>query len=192
MAATEPPIEVRETISPVAERPEDPPVVDVRELDWNAVSSAVDIPAAIRARMRAIVERMEALLDRADGPGLLFDADRDHAEDRAIKVAAPDLACPLWIVGDLHGDLLALEAALALIDGGRLRNRGTSARIIFLGDLFDDEGFGLEVLLRVFELLVDTPELICILPAITMRRCHTMASGSLRALSLPTLPPSLT
>ena len=94
---------------------------------------------------------------------MLFDADRDHAEDRAIKVAALDLACPLWIVGDLHGDLLALEAALALIDGGRLRNRGTSARILFLGDLFDDEGFGLEVLLRVFELLIDTPELICIL-----------------------------
>ncbi len=138
-----------EAISPVVDPPEAPPVVDVRELDWKAVSSAVD-PAAIRARMRGIVERMEALLDRADGPGLLFDADRNHAEDRAIKVAALDLACPLWIVGDLHGDLLALEAALALIDGGGLRNTGTSPRIIFLGDLFDDEGFGLEVLLRVF------------------------------------------
>ena len=76
--------------------------------------------------MRAIVERMEALLDRADGPGMLFDADRDHSEDRAIRVAALDQACPLWIIGDLHGDLLALEAALALIDQGRLRNRGTS------------------------------------------------------------------
>jgi hypothetical protein len=162
VAPTEPPSRVPETISPIAERPADPPVVDVRELDWNAVNSAVD-PAAIRARMRAIVERMEVLLDRADGPGLLFDANRDHAEDRAIKVASLDLACPLWIIGDLHGDLLALEAALALIDGGRLRNSGTSARIVFLGDLFDDEGFGLEVLLRVFELLVDTPELICIL-----------------------------
>ena len=38
--------------------------------------------------MRGIVERLEALLDRADGPGLLFDADRNHAEDRVIKVAA--------------------------------------------------------------------------------------------------------
>ena len=151
-----------EAISPVVDPPEAPPVVDVRELDWKAVGSAVD-PAAIRARMRAIVERMEALLDRAHGPGLLFDADRAHAEDRAIKVAALDLAYPLWIVGDLHGDLLALEAALALIDEGGLRNTGASPRIIFLGDLFDDEGFGLEVLLRVFELLVDTPELICIL-----------------------------
>ena len=85
-------------------------------------------PAAIRARMRGIVKRLEALLDRADGPGLLFDADRNHAEDRVIKVAAPDLACPLWIVGDLHGDLLALEAALALIDECRLRDRRTSAQ----------------------------------------------------------------
>ena len=103
-----------------------PPVVDVRDLDWQAVRSAVD-PAAIRARMRAIVERMEALLDRADGPGLLFDADRADAADRAIQVAALDPASPLWIIGDLHGDLLALEAALALIDEGRLRNAGTSA-----------------------------------------------------------------
>ena len=120
VAPTGLPIEVPETISQVVEAPEASSVIDVRELDWKAVSSAVD-PAGIRARMRGIVERLEALLDRADGPGLLFDADRNHAEDRVIKVAAPDLACPLWIVGDLHGDLLALEAALALIDECRLR-----------------------------------------------------------------------
>jgi hypothetical protein len=137
-------------------------VVDIRELDWQAIRSAVD-PAAIRARMRVIVERMETLLDTAHGPGLLFDADRTHPEDRAIKVSDLDTARPLWIVGDLHGDLLALEAALALIEEGGVRKAETSPRIVFLGDLFDDAGFGLEVLLRVFELIVDTPELICIL-----------------------------
>jgi Calcineurin-like phosphoesterase len=155
-------IDPPKAISAVVEPPMAPPVVDVRELDWQTVKTAVD-PAAIRARMRAIVERMEALLDRAHGPGLLFDADRAYADDRAIRVAALDPARPLWIVGDLHGDLLALEAALALIDEGGLWNAGTSPRIVFLGDLFDDEGFGLEVLLRVFELIVNTPELICIL-----------------------------
>ena len=155
-------IDPPKAISAVVEPPMAPPVVDVRELDWQTVETAVD-PAAIRARMRAIVERMEALLDRAHGPGLLFDADRAYADDRAIRVAALDPARPLWIVGDLHGDLLALEAALALIDEGGLWNAGTSPRIVFLGDLFDDEGFGLEVLLRVFELIVNTPELICIL-----------------------------
>ena len=79
-------IDPPKAISAVVEPPMAPPVVDVRELDWQTVETAVD-PAAIRARMRAIVERMEALLDRAHGPGLLFDADRAYADDRAIRVA---------------------------------------------------------------------------------------------------------
>jgi hypothetical protein len=142
--------------------PATPPVVDVHDLDWQAVRNAVD-PQAVRARMRRIVERMETLLDRAGGPALLFDADRAGAADRAIRVSTLDAACPLWIVGDLHGDLLALEAALALIGDNEAQNGEGRPRIVFLGDLFDDEGFGLEVLLRVFELIVDAPEAVCVL-----------------------------
>lgn len=137
-----------------------PPVVDVGDLDWTAVREAV-APAGVRARMRATVEAFEALLDRADGPGLLFDVDRSVPADRAIHVGEVDLA-PMWIVGDLHGDLLALEAALALIEG-QASLVGALPRIIFLGDLFDDEGFGLEVLLRVFELILAAPDRICVI-----------------------------
>ena len=54
------------------------PVVDVRELDWQAIRKAVD-GQAIRARLRTAVEGMETLLDRVGGPGMLFDADRAHA-----------------------------------------------------------------------------------------------------------------
>jgi hypothetical protein len=138
------------------------PVLDVRDLDWQVVRHAVD-PQGVRARRRAIVESMEALLDKAGGPGLLFDADRTHESDRAIKVSAMDAASPLWIIGDLHGDLLALESALMLIAEPEQERPKARPRIVFLGDLFDDEGFGLEVLLRVFELIVDTPERICVL-----------------------------
>jgi hypothetical protein len=102
---------------------------------------------------------MEALLDRAGGPNLLFDGDRAGLEDRAIQVQSP--AEPVWIIGDLHGDLLALEASLALIRRESTDEGGL--RIVFLGDLFDDEGFGLEVLLRVFELIVEGPERICVI-----------------------------
>jgi hypothetical protein len=137
-----------------------PPVVDVRDLDWTAVREAV-APASVRARMRGTVEAFEALLDRSDGPGLLFDLDRSVPADRAIRVGEVDPA-PLWIVGDLHGDLLALEAALALIEG-QASLVGAHPRIIFLGDLFDDEGFGLEVLLRVFELILAAPDRICVI-----------------------------
>jgi Calcineurin-like phosphoesterase len=137
------------------------PVVEVRELDWQAIRKVVD-SQAIRARMHDVVERMETLLDRAGGPGMLFDNYRAHATDRAIQVSAMDDASPLWIIGDLHGDLLALEAALA-----QIRHdppvKGASPRIIFLGDFIDDEGLALEVLLRVFELIVEAPERICVI-----------------------------
>ena len=137
------------------------PVVEVRELDWQAIRTAVDA-GAIRARMRDSVERMETLLDRAGGPGLLFDGDRAHEADRAIKVSALDEAIPLWIIGDLHGDLLALETALAQIRQ-HAQPGSAPARIIFLGDFIDDEGFALEVLLRVFELIVEAPQRICVI-----------------------------
>lgn len=139
-----------------------PPVVDVQDLDWRGVRNAVDAPA-IRARMRSIVERMELLLDSVGGPGMLFDNDRANSADRAIQVFAVDSTAPLWVVGDLHGDLLALEAALALIRDPALQSGQNGPHIIFLGDLFDDEGFGLEVLLRVFELIVEAPACICVI-----------------------------
>jgi hypothetical protein len=142
--------------------PRTPPVIDVHDLDWQAVRKAVN-PSAIRASMRSIVERMETLLDRADGPGMLFDKDRADPADKAIQVSALEAESPLWIIGDLHGDLLALEAALAAIRDPRSQNGQAKPRIVFLGDLFDDEGFGLEVLLRMFELIAEAPELVCVI-----------------------------
>lgn len=136
-----------------------PPVNDVRDLDWAAVAEAAS-PPAIRARMRATVEAFEALLDRAEGPGLLFDSDRADASDGAIGVSSIGTA-PLWIIGDLHGDLLALEAALAAINDHADAD-AEAPRIIFLGDLFDDEGFGLELLVRIFELIFAAPDRICV------------------------------
>ena len=145
----------REEPAPVAI----PPVEDVRELDWAAVAGAVS-PAGIRARMRPTVEAFEALLDGEQGPGLLFDSYRTDPGDQAIQVGALDPGAPLWIIGDLHGDLLALESALALIE---TEGPGEAAsNIVLLGDLFDDEGYGLEVLLRVFELILERPGRVCV------------------------------
>lgn len=137
-----------------------PPVIEVRDLDWAAVRKVID-PPAIRARMRATVERMETLLDSAGGPGLLFDADRENAADHVIRVSAMDEASPLWLIGDLHGDLLALEASLLLIESDA--GDGAPPRIVFMGDLIDDEGFGLELLLRVFELILERPGRISVI-----------------------------
>jgi len=139
------------------------PMVEVEALDWAEVRAAVD-PGAVRARMRHTVERMEALLDQPGGPGLLFDASRAGADDRAIRVETAGLPpdAPLWFVGDLHGDLLALEAALALVRHAHASEGGAAPRLVFLGDLFDDGGYGLELLLRVFELIADAPGSVCL------------------------------
>src|SRR6478735_163272 len=142
--------------------PATPPLVEVRELDWLEIRRCVDAPA-LRARLRSAVERLEILLDRAGGPGMLFDADRANSTDRALCVSERQGGTPLWIIGDLHGDLLALEAALATIREHATSAGGVAPRIIFLGDFCDDEGLGLEVLVRLFELIAEAPERVCVL-----------------------------
>ena len=97
----------------VSYAPSVPPVIDVFDLDWESIRAVIN-PAMIRARMRGIVESFEIALDSVVGPRMLFDGDRQGSSDRAIQVSAVPTA-PLWFIGDLHGDLLALESALALI-----------------------------------------------------------------------------
>lgn len=138
-----------------------PEVVAVDDLDWSALHTALD-PLPIRARMPSVVQRMEALLAGADGPGMLFDDSRASKADRAVHVPVTDEA-PLWIIGDLHGDLLALEAALEHIRRTAASEATPAPHLIFLGDFIDDEGLALEVLLRVFELILEAPERTCVL-----------------------------
>ncbi|WP_162501545.1 metallophosphoesterase [Methylobacterium crusticola] len=132
------------------------------DLEWEAIRRAID-PLVIRSRIRSVVEGMEELLDRAGGTGMLFDNDRADASDRAIRVAdEASRRDPFWIIGDMHGDLLALEAALAVIQAEASQGGSKRQRVIFLGDFFDDEGYGLELLLRIFELILESPEHICV------------------------------
>jgi hypothetical protein len=158
-AQTEPPAGAE--AQPPAPTPPVPPVVDVHDLDWQRIAASV-APGAVRARMRATVEQLETLLDSESGMRLLFDDQRQKHDDRALRIAEISDA-PLWFVGDLHGDLLALEAALALIDRETHREDHGPARIVLLGDLFDDGGYGLETLLRVFELMLQRSSHLCLL-----------------------------
>ena len=85
-----------------------PPVVDVHDLDWDRIAALAG-PGALRARMRDTVEQLEALLDSESGLRMLFDDQRESRADRALRIGELSDA-PLWFIGDLHGDLLALEA----------------------------------------------------------------------------------
>ena len=106
------------------------PVVDVADLDWIALRDRLDI-GGVRSRMAGIVSRMENLPDQTVGAEMLFDPDRTWPGDRAINVTQMD-ENPLWFIGDLHGDLLALEAALLLIRT-HIQHGSAKSRIVFLG-----------------------------------------------------------
>jgi hypothetical protein len=133
-------------------------VLEVRELDWDAVRAAVAHPPS-GERAERIIAEMEARL-AAGGPlGLAFEEYAAGPADRAVQVGEDWPLGEVWFIGDLHGDLLALEAALQHIDrsGG-----GPGARIVFLGDLFDDGRHAAQVVLRIFELVLDGPPRITI------------------------------
>ncbi len=138
-----------------------PPVIDVNDLDWDLIGALLHTNG-VRARMIDTVERLETLLDAGPLPRMLFDDHRSSSADRAIRVAEVSDE-PLWFIGDIHGDLLALESALALIHREAGRENIERARIVLLGDLFDDGGYGLETLLRVFEMMLDSPQSVCLI-----------------------------
>ncbi|MEP6914696.1 MAG: metallophosphoesterase [Acidobacteriota bacterium] len=146
---------------PVGSSPAILPPIDVADLEWDQIVASLE-PAALRARMRATVEALEALLDSERGAQMLFDDQRESASDRAVLVTALEDQ-PLWFIGDLHGDLLALDAALALVAREAAREQVAHPRIVLLGDLFDDGGYGLETLLRVFELILADPHSVCLI-----------------------------
>ena len=60
---------------------------------------------------------------------------------------------PVVVIGDLHGDYLALESILKMID-----NKGEWSKIVFLGDYADRGPSPLEVYKRVFEMKCSFPD----------------------------------
>ena len=128
-------------------------VVEVRDLNWNAVRAAVASPIS-GERAESILTRMEERLADGGPVGLAFEEFAASREDQAIQVGEEWPLGDVWFVGDLHGDLLALEAALQHVESGA---GATGARIVFLGDLFDDGAHSAEVVLRIFQLVLDGP-----------------------------------
>ena len=146
--ADTPPAEATQPASPA-----EATLVEVEDLDWEAVRAAVAAPISGEGAEQ-IIERMEDRLARGPSLGLAFDDFRSGPADRVIQVSGDYELGAVWFVGDVHGDLLALESALQHIErSGEPEN----TRIVFLGDLFDDGRHGAEVVLRVWELVLNGP-----------------------------------
>jgi hypothetical protein len=96
-------------------------------------------------------------------PPLLFDDCREESS-RAVAVIKIETAVPreLWVVGDLHADVLALANIIAY--AGAQSTREHPAHFVFLGDFVDRGVHDHEALLLLFRLLMEHPERVCIIP----------------------------
>ncbi|NDC38124.1 MAG: serine/threonine protein phosphatase [Proteobacteria bacterium] len=151
--------------APAAEAvPPPPPQVLSIDLTEQLRSLGDDVRAHVIKRRQLLADQAATIIDGIDR--LFADFSRPTESPLAlsryrslgsghIAVVTDDDTLgpvPFWFLGDIHGDLLGLETAIEYID-----NKCPESTIVFLGDLFDDEGFGLEVLLRVFQLIVERP-----------------------------------
>lgn len=67
-------------------------------------------------------------------------------------------ASDIWFVGDVHGDLVGLEATLHYID-----KTSPESTVVFLGDLFDRGRHSFQVVARIMQLIVGHPGKVCVL-----------------------------
>ncbi|MFV8756601.1 metallophosphoesterase [Nannocystaceae bacterium ST9] len=121
------------------------------------VSSTIDSIATPRAwithlRDGQTTDIQQALSARMQSTGAV-----GRAPGKVLEVGLDTLPAgsDVWFIGDIHGDLLGLEAALAII---RERS-GPGTKVVLLGDLVDD-GFNCgEIILRVIDLILADPDL---------------------------------
>jgi hypothetical protein len=156
------PVAAEEPTAPAQPLPVPPAVIDsdVEVLLRDQPLFVADRQKSLLGKSREILEKVAAAFGDFSAPQhspLAFSQHRTTAKGQVIIV--PDgntsLDTQLWFIGDIHGDILALDAAVQYID-----TQSTDATIVFLGDLFDDGGFGYEVVLRVFELIASRPRRI--------------------------------
>jgi hypothetical protein len=111
-----------------------------------------DAVQALEARLQRqageILDRLEVLLNTSAPIGMAFDGCRPDVGQQAVRVERD--SDRVWFVGDLHGDLLALEAAL-----DHIRRHGPEDPIVFLGDYIDDGPDSFPVFVRIAELLLE-------------------------------------
>lgn len=88
---------------------------------------------------------------------------RDVTSTNRKVVLANETSCSdrdIWFIGDIHGDLLAMEAALQTISQKSGPDRWS---VVFLGDFIDDGAESCAVIARLFELVAEHPGRVCVL-----------------------------
>ena len=126
-----------------------------------AVVLALDeeVRAERRRRAAEIAARLDA--DAADGRLALAPFAEPVAPGGLVLRGGEALRdCEIWAIGDIHGDLLALECCVAAI----ARAAGDRPHLVLLlGDLIDDGALSYDTMLRAMELLAAAPDRFALL-----------------------------
>jgi Calcineurin-like phosphoesterase len=107
------------------------------------------------------VKELLEKLDEREGKqdlNLYFDNYRNSEKPNQRFIDFRELSgeIDLWMVGDLHGDILGLETVLNYAE--KCSGEATRRRVVtFMGDLFDRGDFGHKVLFKVLRLIADDP-----------------------------------
>ncbi|VTT96668.1 phosphoprotein phosphatase : Calcineurin-like phosphoesterase OS=Microvirga lotononidis GN=MicloDRAFT_00032980 PE=4 SV=1: Metallophos [Gemmataceae bacterium] len=151
------------------------------------VVTAADFPpltleeAMGRARATRVSDVRGWLADPANARRLLFDDARTDCPEVAILTPLPAPATddtppaevpvvvplpvpdPLWIIGDVHADVLALATAIEYASRVS-KHEGREPSFVFLGDFIDRGPHDHETLLLLFGLVMKHPERVCVIP----------------------------
>jgi hypothetical protein len=123
----------------------------------------VPLHSALAATRSVSLDRIRHWLEKpASERRLLFDDQREECREVAIVRDERAVPAPLWIIGDLHADLLTLANLLAHAE--RTAPAGVRPSFIFLGDFVDRGRHDHETLLLLLQLTMDHPQRVCIIP----------------------------
>jgi hypothetical protein len=139
---------------PAPPAPPPPPACKVVNFTCEAdLLAALADPEPFRAKIRGQAkELLEFVQTQLDGAGALpFGAVLDKPKVIVVR-KLEDVPPNLWFVGDVHGDVLGLEAVLGHIAEVTRREGAPPPVYVFLGDLIDRMPYSYEVLLRFFAL----------------------------------------
>jgi hypothetical protein len=126
----------------------------------------VTVPVATAlsvVREMSVAGIREWLANPSNARAFLFDDWRSESPEVAVVSDPAAVPKSLWIVGDLHADLLTLVNIIAYADKVAAEENEPPA-FVFLGDFVDRGRHDHELLLLLFLLIMRDPPRVCILP----------------------------
>lgn len=106
------------------------------------------------------LKKLTAFLASSDKKRMAFGCELGTGEPLHV-VSETDLSGrDVWFIGDIHGDLMSFRSVISFINS----NSTKKPIYVLLGDLLDRNPYGLNVLMDVVALLMESPDSVFILP----------------------------